>query len=334
VGNSMPSVSVIIPLYNKGSFIGRALDSVVSQTFGDFEVIVVDDGSTDAGPDVVGSFQDRRVRLIRQDNAGPGAARNRGVAESGSAFLAFLDADDEWMPEFLETCMAGLEANPGCDIAAASHYRGAERQDMTGVFRQYGVSDGPWRLTRDIPDSQLARAVYIMHSSGTLARRHVIERYGGFYSRNHCQLGEDYYLWLQVMLHHAICRILRPLWWFHTEASGLAGNDRHCRTMQPFLSDAGTIRSRCPADLRDTLERWLAMSALETAHDCAAAGNGAMVRELVDMFPRMKSFHWEYFKLRMKNRLPQLVPVVRFMRHGFGRRQNLPRPSDISLESA
>jgi hypothetical protein len=330
----MQSVSVIIPLYNKGPFIGRALQSVVSQSFGDFEVIVVDDGSTDAGPEVVRNHPDGRVRLVRQDNAGPGAARNRGVAESKSAFLSFLDADDEWMPDFLLTCLRALEENSGCDVAAASHFRGAKRQDMTDAFRHYGMTDGPWRLSRDISDSQLRRAVYIMHSSGTLARRHVIERYGGFYDRNHCVLGEDYFLWLQVMLHHAIYRILRPMWWFHTEASGLAGTVRQRQSIQPFLSDAGTIRGRCPVELSDTLERWLAMSALETAHECAAAGDGLMVHELGSMFPRMKDYHWEYFKLRLKSHVPQLIPLVRFVRQGLGRRQSLPRPSDISLESA
>ena len=95
-------VSVIIPLYNKEPYVRRALSSIRAQTFEDFEVIVVDDGSTDEGARAVESFDDARVRLVHQQNAGPGAARNRGIAEARGELLAFLDADDEWTPTYLE----------------------------------------------------------------------------------------------------------------------------------------------------------------------------------------------------------------------------------------
>ena len=89
-------VSIVIPLFNKASYVERALDSIRGQTFNDFEVIVVDDGSTDAGASVVARYSDSRVRLITQSNAGPGPARNAGIAEAIGDLVAFLDADDEW----------------------------------------------------------------------------------------------------------------------------------------------------------------------------------------------------------------------------------------------
>src|SRR6185312_7639068 len=98
----MPStlVSVVLPLYNKAPFITRALDSIAAQTYRNFEAIIVDDGSTDGSGDIAASYPDPRFRVIRQTNAGPGAARNRGVDEAKGEVLAFLDADDEWLPGF------------------------------------------------------------------------------------------------------------------------------------------------------------------------------------------------------------------------------------------
>jgi glycosyltransferase involved in cell wall biosynthesis len=112
-------VSVIIPLFNKAPYIQRALDSVRAQTFVDFEVIVVDDGSTDDGGSLATAYSDSRIRTIAQKNAGPGAARNRGIAEARGEYLAFLDADDEWMPGFLATSLA-LLTKYGPEVTAIS----------------------------------------------------------------------------------------------------------------------------------------------------------------------------------------------------------------------
>lgn len=90
-----PHVSIIIPLYNKAPYIKRALDSVISQTIQDFEVIVVNDGSTDGGEHIVEGYSDARIHLVHQKNKGVSAARNRGVSLAKSNMVAFLDADDE-----------------------------------------------------------------------------------------------------------------------------------------------------------------------------------------------------------------------------------------------
>lgn len=99
----MPLASVVIPLYNKEPHIKRAIDSVLAQKVQDFEVIIVDDGSTDKSAEVVKSFTDSRIRLIQQKNQGVSAARNRGAKSANSDLIALLDADDEWTPTFLET---------------------------------------------------------------------------------------------------------------------------------------------------------------------------------------------------------------------------------------
>lgn len=97
-----PFFSVVIPLYNKQAYLRRSIDSVLSQTFTDIEVVIVDDGSTDDSYSIASAYNDTRIRIIRQTNAGVSAARNRGIKESYGKWIAFLDADDEWLPQFLQ----------------------------------------------------------------------------------------------------------------------------------------------------------------------------------------------------------------------------------------
>ena len=108
----MPLISVVIPLYQTERFIAAALDSALAQTFGDFEAIVVDDGSSDRGPDIARGRGDPRVRVVRQENRGLAGARNTGIRESRGKYIAFLDADDLWRPEKLAEHARLLESAP------------------------------------------------------------------------------------------------------------------------------------------------------------------------------------------------------------------------------
>jgi glycosyltransferase involved in cell wall biosynthesis len=287
------------------------------QTYQDFEVIVVDDGSTDNSIDIVQQYNEPRLHVIRQDNAGPGAARNRGIKESNAAFLAFLDADDEWMPEFLEKSFNALEANPDCDLTTSASFIGPGRTDRTPFFRKCGITEGPWRLPVNANLHELRGCIHIFNSDSTLCRRKVVEQYGGFYMKNGCAYGEDYYLWLQIMFNHKICRILEPLSWFHSEVSEYGLGRETDRPLDPFLTDTEAIRSNCPEDYRDLLETWLARYALSIAHRCIISNSRAHLSYLVETFPLMRRFRFEYFKLKLKMLFPILIPYLRYMRQGF-----------------
>jgi glycosyltransferase involved in cell wall biosynthesis len=114
-------ISVVIPLYNKANQVANTLQSVFKQTFQDFEVVIVNDGSTDNSVLEVEKFDDPRIRLIHQDNAGVSVARNRGIAEAHNELIAFLDADDEWKPEYLVTQYALSKKYPECSVFACNY---------------------------------------------------------------------------------------------------------------------------------------------------------------------------------------------------------------------
>src|SRR5207245_2998992 len=178
-------VSVVIPLYNKAPFVRRALASVAAQTFRDFEVIVVDDGSTDEGASVVESFADTRVRLVRQRNAGPGAARNRGTEEARSPLLAFLDADDEWMADFLAESVRLLdEYGEGVASVTSGYFVHPAGESAEKMWRARGVEDGVQRLVPETPVALAFHMLAYMSSCTTVCRADVVRRWGGFYERD------------------------------------------------------------------------------------------------------------------------------------------------------
>jgi len=138
-----PTISVIIPLYNKEADVERAINSVLSQTIENFEVIVVNDGSTDKSPFIVRAINDSRIRIIDQKNAGVSAARNRGIQEAQADLIAFLDADDEWKPSFLETILDLRERYPECKVFASNYlYREPNGNSRLPIIR--GLPPHPW----------------------------------------------------------------------------------------------------------------------------------------------------------------------------------------------
>ena len=114
-------ISVVIPLYNKEQSIASTLQTVQNQTYQDFEIVIVDDGSTDHSVEEVTKVLNPRIRLIHQENAGVSAARNRGIEEAKGEYIAFLDADDEWKPDYLKTQYELTQKYPECSVFACNY---------------------------------------------------------------------------------------------------------------------------------------------------------------------------------------------------------------------
>jgi glycosyltransferase involved in cell wall biosynthesis len=259
-------VTVVIPLYNKAPYVGRALASVAAQTYADFEVIVVDDGSTDGGASAVAAHADARVRLVAQANAGPGAARNRGVAEARGELLAFLDADDEWLPRFLEEGVRALEGfGAGAACVTSGYFLHPPGESKEAMWRARGIREGVQRVGPGTTPDEVVNMLAYMSPCTTLVRAEAFRRWGGFYERNRCLYAEDAHLWLKVLLNEAVAFRLEPLARFHEDASGLSRNLIGARPVEPFLEHPEEIEAACPPELRPLLARVLAARALKTA---------------------------------------------------------------------
>lgn len=135
--------SVVIPLYNKEKQIKQTLQSVLNQTFGDFEIVIVNDGSKDGSVEAVQSIHDSRIRLINQENGGVSAARNRGIRESTNEWIAFLDADDLWREDKLEKVSKVIENNPNAPWVLSGYQSIKGNKKYNYVYQHSGFfSDG------------------------------------------------------------------------------------------------------------------------------------------------------------------------------------------------
>jgi glycosyltransferase involved in cell wall biosynthesis len=187
--------SVVVPLYNKRLYVCRAVDSVLSQSFRDFELIVIDDGSTDGSHETLADISDSRMRLIRQNNAGQGAARNRGVEEARADWIAFLDADDMWLSGHLDEMDALVERFPETGIVSTNY-----REIVDGT----GFDPAPRRTSnmRKIDYfAEAARGIGIINASNVAVNRAAIRSCGGFGA---FRAGEDLECWAKLALNHPV----------------------------------------------------------------------------------------------------------------------------------
>lgn len=168
--------SVVIPLYNKANYIESTLKSVLDQTFTDYEIIVINDGSTDESEAVVRQFNDKRIQIFHQKNQGVSVARNLGIEKSTGKLIAFLDADDYWFPNHLQELAHLYHDFPDCGIycsrykikTAKNHFQtpsyNAIDQSFKGIVKDYFASNMPFRITWT---SSLAIPKEILENAGS-----------------------------------------------------------------------------------------------------------------------------------------------------------------------
>jgi GT2 family glycosyltransferase len=227
-----PAVSVVIPLFQKADVIGQTIEAVLRQTYPLFELIVVDDGSTDGGGDVVAAFEDRRIRLIRQGNAGASAARNRGVAAARGDWIAFLDADDLWAGRHLENLMAA-----------------ASRGDAVAVFANHLLASRSAPVMKaDVPDQRvddpfafvLATYPYAVHPSSLMVERAALIRAGLFPVG--AVMGEDTDTWCRLAFEGPFRYVAEPTA-VYRDGHPLTALLRHGTVPRHLVRSAGRYRN-------------------------------------------------------------------------------------------
>jgi len=229
-----PTVSVVIPTFNRAALLREALESVFAQSYADYEVIVVDDGSTDETPRMIEEYGER-VRYVRQENRGAAEARNHGVSAARGEWIAFLDSDDMWHREKLACCMERARSDPAAAIVfhpmveiddAGNRVRGRSKRACGGR----------------ILDALFAHC--FVHTPTVVVKRSVLREVGGFDTE--LAVCEDYQLWLRIAEGHAFHLISRPLAYRRLHQKRLSKSVMHrnmvlrAEMLERFYLESGT----------------------------------------------------------------------------------------------
>jgi len=204
--------SVIIPLYNKVPYIAKAIESVLGQTYRDFEVIVIDDGSTDQSLEVAKTFENKSITIISQPNSGVSTARNNGVKIAKHPYICFLDADDWWHPTFLEEMKQLITDFPDAGIYGSGYYivkNGKER------IAPIGVPQGFERGIIDYCEVYAKTLCMPLTSISVVIPKHIFDEEKGFKSQ--LKFGEDFDLWIRIALKHQVILVNKPLAYYNQD---------------------------------------------------------------------------------------------------------------------
>lgn len=227
-------VSAVIPCYNYGRFLGEAIESVLAQTVPAHEIIVVDDGSTDDTPEVARSFGDK-VRYVRTPNGGVSAARNAGIALAEGGLIAFLDADDRWLPQKLERQVPVMAADPTIGLlhAGSRVFNGENGQTLCSPLPSQRMS---------IHDLMNCCAISL---PSTIVPRRVFSAVGGF-DEAHSST-EDWEMWLRIAAKYQVvgCREILVEYREHHESLSRGNALGHFRGCMAVLTKAGKIHRHC-----------------------------------------------------------------------------------------
>jgi glycosyltransferase involved in cell wall biosynthesis len=296
---SAPTVSVIIPTYNRRDLVQRAIQSVLNQTYRDFEIVVVDDGSTDNTREVVEGRD--RVRYLRQTNAGPASARNLGIRQAQGKLIAFLDSDDLWLPEFLSTQVGVLSRYPEVALVCARSRVGKKEAKDFSLRRELIVGD----LYPKLFERSFVR------TPAAVVRKSSLDAVGGF--NESYPWSEDHDLWLRIAAKYPIGYVNRYLVRIGRQSDNIS-RDR----MRPL-----------DAHLK------VAIEVLERNYDAARIPEAVFRRRVAQRYLQFSQLFFErgekakawFYLRRARSVAPYCLRPYRYLLKGLFRSLSLPRLS-------
>lgn len=225
-------ISVVIPLYNKEQSIASTLQTVLNQTYQDFEIVIVDDGSTDHSVEEVTKVLNPRIRLIHQENAGVSAARNRGIEEAKGEYIAFLDADDEWKSDYLKTQYELTQKYPECSVFACNY----EFKDSQGKVTPTIIRKIPFKGEDGIL-SNYFEVASCSHppicSISIMVKKNAIQSIGGFPIG--IKSGEDLLTWARLAVNGKIAYAKQAYAVFNVEGYSISEKPKRIPAEQDIV---------------------------------------------------------------------------------------------------
>lgn len=311
----MPKVSVVIPAYNAMAYLPETVRSVLSQTFTDFEVLIINDGSSDKIVEWASGLVDSRVKLISQENQGTCGARNTGIAHARGEYIALLDADDLWEQTKLEKQIRFLEDNPEVGLVYTWTVLVDTQGKPTGRMSTFQAEGDVWK--------QIVVCQFLTCSS-VVVRRCCFKTVGVF-DRN-LLFSEDWDMWIRIASHYSFAAIKQPLVRYR-----LHSNNK-CKDWQGLLQDAHTIIERAfhfaPSELLYLRNRSYGYLNLDMGWRALASRDYKAVsqfrQQALAHYSQLR-YSWHYIRLSIAIAMvhwfgPQGYELVRSLTHALRRR--------------
>ena len=292
----MCDISVVIPLYNKASDIYLTLSSVLVQTVRPREVIVIDDGSTDGSAEIVEQMitDEPHVRLIRQPNAGVSAARNRAIEMAQGEWVALLDGDDLWDPDYLKVVQQMIERWPECGAYGTGFFVEDKMRRIVGATPE---------KTGKVDFFTESMQRYVLIPSATTLRRDLVLRLGGF--PEGMRMGEDQYLWTKIAREAEVAFFAKPMIIYQKSASNNSSSlyraEQSKFSLEDLYDESQSVISN----------EYVARVALGKALVESARGGTMQARRALDFFSYNTMSKRIERKVRMLNSLPCFLrPII------------------------
>lgn len=208
------SISVIIPVFNGEKTIGETINSISNQTFQDIEIIIINDGSTDTTLEIIEKISDSRIKIFSYPNAGLSASRNRGISQAKGEYISFIDADDLWTPDKLESQWQALQSNPQAAVA----YSWTDYIDESSKF----IKSGRRIKANGDAFSKLLITNFLENGSNPLISQKCFEKVGGF--DESLPAAEDKDMWLRLAANYEFVCVEKPQILYRTSATSMSTN--------------------------------------------------------------------------------------------------------------